>query len=424
MASIAISDDVCANIIPANKSFFLALLLISIAILSLLKSELVTLNKKVLFWVLIFVLNGLWFIGVGLLNSVPGAIRVGTVYVLWPILFTIIIAAITGAKAIEATLRTIVVASVAVGMYMAMYFLYILGILPSALYLELDQGQAIGFHEGFVEFNMYSISTLIFSVPFLFAALLQWRGNYAPINKYVVWFAFSICFCMAILSGRRALWLLLIMTPLLYVMLASFQLTKSKPANIMRKSSAGILIKIVLVLVLLLIAAVAIFDVSLKAVFNSLIESIPDGSGEELSADLRFWQAIALIDGWIEKPWFGHGHGAVASIIRSEDMPWAYELTYLALLFHTGLVGTLIYAACVAWIYWQGVRIIRYSEKYSRLMLPTLLGTTSLLIANATNPYLAKFDFMWIIFVPLAIINCYLIERKMDTDRPCQSFAS
>lgn len=54
--------------------------------------------------------------------------------------------------------------------------------------------------------------------------------------------------------------------------------------------------------------------------------------------------------------------------------------------------------------------MIRSSVEYGRLMLPLLVGLTCFLIANATNPYLLKFDYMWVIFLPLAIINRFLIE--------------
>jgi len=34
------------------------------------------------------------------------------------------------------------------------------------------------------------------------------------------------------------------------------------------------------------------------------------------------------------------------------------------------------------------------------------------LIANATNPYLARFDGIWVIFLPLAFINRWLLTEN------------
>ena len=68
-------------------------------------------------------------------------------------------------------------------------------------------------------------------------------------------------------------------------------------------------------------------------------------------AMLRRDQSVALVKGWLEAPLLGSGHGMPApDVIRSEETPWAYELTYLALLYHTGVVGTLAYASA-----WRGL---------------------------------------------------------------------
>jgi hypothetical protein len=45
-------------------------------------------------------------------------------------------------------------------------------------------------------------------------------------------------------------------------------------------------------------------------------------------------------------------------------------------------------------------------------MLPVLAGMTCFLIANATNPYLGKFDCLWVIFLPIALINYGLLNSN------------
>jgi len=98
-------------------------------------------------------------------------------------------------------------------------------------------------------------------------------------------------------------------------------------------------------------------------------------------------------------------------VIRAADMPWAYELAYLGLLYHTGLVGLVLYAVGVSWIYVEGIRVIRKGSLLSPLMVSILTGTSTFLIANATNPYLEKFDYVWTIFLPLAVVNASLLNR-------------
>jgi hypothetical protein len=39
------------------------------------------------------------------------------------------------------------------------------------------------------------------------------------------------------------------------------------------------------------------------------------------------------------------------------------------------------------------------------VIVPALMGLICFLVGNATNPYLAKFDSLWVLFLPLAILN-------------------
>jgi hypothetical protein len=126
-----------------------------------------------------------------------------------------------------------------------------------------------------------------------------------------------------------------------------------------------------------------------------------DGGGTE-----RRQQLIALSNGWLGRPFWGAGLGAsVLGSIRSETMPWSYELYYLSLLYQTGMVGFVAYSAGVAWIFWKGIKIIREGGALGRIMIPMLVGCTGFLIATATNPYLDRFDGLWVLFLPLAVIN-------------------
>jgi len=97
---------------------------------------------------------------------------------------------------------------------------------------------------------------------------------------------------------------------------------------------------------------------------------------------------------------------------ETKKMPWAYELLYVALLFQTGLLGFTAYTMAVAWIFWMGLKIIRSGDTIGLWMLPTLVGMSCFLIASATNPYIVTFDYMWVIFLPIAFINLWLLKRK------------
>jgi len=72
-------------------------------------------------------------------------------------------------------------------------------------------------------------------------------------------------------------------------------------------------------------------------------------------------------------------------------------------------VGLLAYAAGVIWIYCLGTRVIKEGGILGQMMVPLLVGMTCFLIANATNPYLGKFDGLWTLFLPIAVINYWLL---------------
>lgn len=382
----------------------------------------IALHRLIMVWVAVIVLTGVFFITRGWLNDAPGAIRVGTVYVLWPLVFIVLIAAIPGRGGLQALLATLMIAAVAIGLYGASYIANAAGWWPDSLYWVLDQGQAIGFYDGFVEYNMYSVSVLIALVPILAGAIVDWDKHQSPLPRIWLWLGYTLCLALAILSGRRALWIVLLFSPFIYFLLSAFQPTGWQLMRT-RLITAG---KLMALSVLVFFVLSALFDLSVEKMLAQLASSMPrapDSGGAvagtadmEVSASLRYEQMVALWQGFLAEPWFGHGHGSVAAVIRSNEMPWAYELTYLALLFHTGAVGTFLYVACVGWIYWQGVQVIRHSAMYGPWMLAVLTGVSGLLIANATNPYLAKFDFMWVLFLPLAIINRHLLEKSIEKD--------
>lgn len=396
------------------KAALLAVILSAILIGGLWQRSNFRLHRSIVLWTLILVTTGAVFMLVGAVGAAPGALRVGTVYLVWPLVFTVLIGGLASKVSIEKMTAVLVWSGIAIGIYGGMYFGHVLGWLPDALYFELDQGQEVGIYEGYVEYNMYSISTLLFLVPFLFAALVHWKKWGTPIMaRRWLWLAFLLCLALAFISGRRVLWLVLLISPVVYWVLSLFSVS-------LKNSRTGTTLR---PLALLLFIAIAIFlflqkelGLNLSAMAEQLFSAF-DFSGEE-SASLRSEQAEALFSEWQERPLLGHGHGAAArGSLRSDEFPWAYELSYLALLFHTGLLGTLVYASCAAWVYWQGLKVARHSSTYGGLIIPILVGTTCFLIGNATNPYLEKFDFMWVVFLPLAIINRHLLESNSGGGR-------
>jgi O-antigen ligase len=135
--------------------------------------------------------------------------------------------------------------------------------------------------------------------------------------------------------------------------------------------------------------------------------SIFDFQSNDSNIERRL-QFTALVDGIEQSPLIGSGLGAVASYLRSDEQPWAYELSYMALLFQFGILGFAAYAAGMLQMLRHMARRVRSKalDRSQRVAFACLIaGLVSFLIANATNPYLAKFDYMWVIFLPLALLR-------------------
>ncbi len=369
------------------------------------------LDSRIALWTLALTAMGFLFVLKGILAGNPGASTAVTVHILWPLAFTLWIAGFAEDRILSALHLTVIVATLFVGLYGCAYVLTELNILPdigviSMLSLGWDD-QSFGSQEGLTKMAIAGMNSLPFLVPYVMASAAvrsSWSGR-GPGWKILLWTACVAGWFTVLAGGRRGLFLVVLLAPGLILLVRFFQPAREKAAargNVVRSAA------------ILALAVVVIFGI-LTSISGVNLHDIWDyfGSGFNLSAQTsdgdaveRRQEFIALSRGWLERPLLGAGLGASAlGSIRSETTPWAYELCYLAILHQTGLVGFLAYVAGVAWIFWRGVKIIGEGGHLAELMIPMLVGLSGLLIANATNPYLEKFDEMWTLFLPLAVIN-------------------
>lgn len=110
------------------------------------------------------------------------------------------------------------------------------------------------------------------------------------------------------------------------------------------------------------------------------------------SNEIRRVQARVLLDEIEERPLVGHGFGAIA-----RDYPYAqtyaYELSYLHLLFKIGVVGTLLFLSFHMRIVWDAVRVRTGRLPSPDDVSPREAGVVvaivgSLLLTGASNPYI------------------------------------
>lgn len=391
------------------------------------------LDKRVVIWTIVLAAVGLLFTIRGLALGAPGALYVLRVHSIWPLAYLIVLSGIDDVRIFRGLDRTIVFSAIFLALFGVYLLLAAANVLPGMSVLELmftPEELAQGTYltamlgEDHAELFYTGLMSMPFLFPYLAAAVVSRPSQTAWTSKRWMAVSLALCVVVVLLSGRRALQLIAMATPLIILALGAFQPSRERGALV--KSVA----RMATAFVLLVVLAVALLLPVYKITFQGLEERFT--SGFEFTAVtrteseiVRLQQYQAMMDEWTGNPWIGRGLGASAhAFTRSDKLPWAYELSYIYLLLETGLVGFAIYAAGVVWIFWSGIKIIRRGGIGAQFMLPALAGLTGMLIANATNPYLAGQDGMWSIFLPLAFINYWLLSNKSARAVPQAGSAS
>jgi hypothetical protein len=369
-------------------------------------------NNKILdvtigLFLMFYMLVGVLFSLEGLYFNAPGAVKVLTVMVLWPIVFTILGTCFRKKEQFNLLLIAFIVAS---------YVLFLISVLifyQSELGIEnvltfLFANDSVGYYaSGLPKYANDSISSAVYMLPFFVGFFVYFKIQTVAFckNYKVVYYnilgAMVPIFIVAVLSGRKALMLEFLLMLLIIPALVFYV----KPAIRVRFLGKFIAFLSAFLVVLLIVAYMFPgFESSLSAYF---IEGFDFTNAGNNDAYIRYLQFDSLMDGWRGHPLFGNGFGNHTNFIRDPNHPWAYELFYVAFLFWTGIVGVIAYGAGILWIIFQMIFIVKKENKtlYGGFVFSCLVAMILFLVANATNPYLGKFSYMWVIFLPVAIIN-------------------
>lgn len=337
-------------------------------------------------------------IAVGIIHSNPGikeTFRMDIVYVgiLLFLFFTI-----DSREELEWINRTILVSGFICAVYMIIWFLVNIGIWPRSLFYAFDYTTNFGQHEGYTHMTNTNGSMLIPILPMFFVSVMTSSKEEGRLWK---WIELFFCVMAAVLSGRRMIWAAIPYAVFFVLILAIIHPEKVRysRAGTNRKRLYVILLGVIALGVFLIANGIINID-SVISRFQAVM-----AGGEE--AGERSGQAKALIEGFLRHPLLGNGAGATAEgSLRNQEFTWAYELSYHAVLFHSGMVGFALYifallniaSGCIA-----GARR-RRSNSYSSfvsLLAALVMG----FIANATNPYFSSsFDFLWWILWPLGYV--------------------
>ena len=384
-------------------------LTIGIVAMGILDRRELRIHPTIMLWSTLMISVGLLFIFLGLLRGEPGSVRLTTAYVLWPLVFTFLLGGTCSPVVTDRLFKVLVFGALAISLYSLSYVFSILNLIPSWMYIEIDQGQSIGFHEGYVDINIHSTNSLIFLVPFLTGCILTWPSSRTmPVSRAFLWVAYAVSLAFGILSARRAFWVMIAISPFVALFFRGF-VNRSVPM-LPRIRVAGIAVLGLAGLVVLFIALQQVFDIAFVDMFRKLMVAF-DVTSEEGGGSLRGYQLAQLLDHWSNHPWFGSGLGSVVpNYVRSDTHPWSYELFYVAVMNQTGVIGLLMYVLAAAWVFYHSIRILIEGGRLALYVAPALTGTLCYLVANASNPMIGKFDHVWIMFLPLVFVNYRLLN--------------
>lgn len=359
-------------------------------------------------------------------TSADAILQAIQIYVVWPLAYLILVGPASELRTLLALNRVAVLSALVIGAYGLAYVLSQLNFIPHwqmLKWLSFGSQEAIGLHDQYTEIDSIGLNSLPFLVPFVIGLLaFSYAGIAVKVPRRWLWAATILDLAVVLLSGRRALFVILMAAVPAAIAIAA--------GRVRGRSRVGRGIGITLVIAIAFIGLVQFVSFLYpKFAFSGAWRFFTGGfvltsSSPDYTARVRAEEFASLMDGFAQAPFFGHGLGTSAVVIRSSKSPWSYELSYAALLFHVGVVGFLIYLSAVLWIYRSGLRIIRVDPELRWLMWSVLLGMSGMLIGNATNPYLDRFDGLWMLFWPLSVVNHWLTRCSCPRTEPSATLQS
>lgn len=389
---LALSMLLPTAITPA-KTILLFLIIIAGSLLLL--SGKTKLSTFTISWALVYVSAGIVWSTYGLIKGNPGSVYVLSVMGVYPLVFTFLCAGYME-KDKDLLLNLFINVGAILCIlnlaYILSYTLMTGSIIQLAIEELYEEEAVVDAAETYFKFTLPNISSCIFLLPFLLTH--YFHSTVTKIRAGVVILAMII---IMLLSGRRG-FLIALIGGLLISYLITFKPTRKDSYQIKINFNS-------LALCVVSVAGLGWFfsDFYGSEYYISQITSIFDFKDNSSNFE-RARQFEFMMDEVAQSPIFGAGAGAAAQYSRSEVQPWAYELAYVAFLFQYGIFGFLLYATGILVLIYHLVTKVRKIGRNS-FEFSYLTGFISFMIANSTNPYLSKFDYMWVIFIPVALLN-------------------
>ena len=355
----------------------------------LISVEKITVNYRVLIWGFSYIITNAIFLLLGSAKN-PEIFRVlAPIHLIWPLLYFLVFIFPFSLKEIMFDLFSFFPK---IGLVLSLLTIYIYlsytGRVPVINELSVLIPHNINSFGGYVSYFSPNITSFFCLIPISISYVLFSKEKNLFALNFISLISMTLC---SLLIGRRAL---LVTTGIIFILALLYKILVSKIG--VRKIFKYCFLLIVISLFMYYV--INVFNLNLRLFNFDIIADISDTE--------RKLQFVDLIDSWKKFPIFGVGFGInSAHVIRSFTVPGLYELSYVALLFQTGIIGFTIYFFLYGWL---GLRLFKQFYLTQNIQyLAIFLSYISIMIAHGTNPYITSFDGMWIIFFVLGYINKY-----------------
>ena len=363
----------------------------------------------------LYIFLGLTYGIYGFIRGNLGALPITKEIVLYPAFCMILICGIKDHFSLEYIHQTLVLSACFLSVYIIATYLNANGIWPDWLYYDLSfekssQGVVTGHlaMRGRIEMSFSSYPSLMFLQPYLFCCLIT--GGEGKKSK-LLWFSVVITTIVMLISSSKVLLIIAAVFPIITIIGVYSIKSKSNAFQPRIKWAVSVIVLSIVIVFL----GLKHYGFELGSFLRDFLigfqkyELRPSGNW---LYNQRIHTFFALLDGWLERPLFGFGSGAVYwKYLRSATHPYSYELSYMQYLYNWGIVGCMLYAMGLYYILRTSIRIYKKNSAYGNYVLSAAIGCIAFLFGNATNPYLLRFDSVYAVFLPIAIVNLWLREK-------------
>jgi len=353
---------------------------------------------------------GLFALFIGSVNNTPGLWPDALVLIGGPLLFWICVLALRSWM-----LRPLLIATAfgtaVVSTAILLFVLSDKGLLPAILPEAVVRGSGggIGQLDQSIAVRFYGLSTLVAAGPLWIASLLVPRSDLMP-PAWLRFYAAVAALLAGIVTGRKALVLLLVLTPLFVWVVRRILHGPSSPQHLKGHTSLVVpgMLALAFAITVAFAAAPSVFSLNTVGQSISSVTDTVSGSGNYQDT-IRTEESTELLQSWADSPLIGHGAGAIVQgYARDDARPWNFELQYHRLLQQQGLFGASCFLVVLLMVISFLRRAVEASPEHASVLVATTVAAAAMLVANATNPYLQAPGHMWSIYLPLGIASAVM----------------